>query len=192
MPIDPGTATLLVGGMSTAAQMWGQSKANDFNAGQAQRQMDWQQFMSNTAHQREGRDLEKAGLNRLLSMNGSGASTPTGAMAVAKNEMEGAAASAQETVRMFYDMKKQKEEIELLRAQRNKTNTEEKVIRGGIPESEMKNDIFDAIKGWWNKASEATKSSSFQQSEYVRKKHQEFDKKHNPNAHQRPFINLNP
>lgn len=55
---------------------------NQFNAEQAQKQMDFQERMSNTAHQREVKDLVAAGLNPILSANG-GASTPSGSSATA-------------------------------------------------------------------------------------------------------------
>lgn len=54
---------------------------NAFSAEQAQKQMDFQKMMSDTAHQREVADLQAAGLNPVLSAGGSGAQTTSGAMA---------------------------------------------------------------------------------------------------------------
>lgn len=52
-----------------------------FNAAEAQKNRDWQAQQSATAHQREVLDLQKAGLNPILSAGGSGAQTGSGATA---------------------------------------------------------------------------------------------------------------
>lgn len=82
--------SLVGGGLS----MIGQHQANIANAKEADKNRDFQERMSNTAHQREVADLRSAGLNPILSAGGGGSSTPSGGMANITSTTEGLAHSA--------------------------------------------------------------------------------------------------
>lgn len=89
LPMLPGVGQLV-------GNIFQQSSANDA----AQKQMEFQERMSSTAHQREVKDLIAAGLNPILSANKTGAPMPSGAMPQAFNIMSGVTSSAAEVAEL--------------------------------------------------------------------------------------------
>jgi len=81
------TAALIAGGASVAGGLIGnsgQASANAANLAIARENRQWQERMSNTAYQRAAKDLNAAGLNRILAL-GSPATTPGGNVATMQN-----------------------------------------------------------------------------------------------------------
>jgi hypothetical protein len=120
------------GGLGTAAAgliggLFGRSGAksqNKANAKAAQKQMDFQERMSNTAYQRSVQDMIAAGINPMMAAKVGGASTPQGAMAHMENVGEKTASSAVQGATTAASLDQIKANTELAHSSARKADSE--------------------------------------------------------------------
>lgn len=139
--------------------------ANALEKYMAEQQMGFQANMSNTAYQRQMEDMRKAGLNPLLAAGMSGASTPSGASGSAhtakmENALGAGISSAQGAALTKIAMVKGAAELGIMgeqgkliqsqnantKADTVKKGVESQVLSKGIPEADLKNKIYNAVK----------------------------------------------
>jgi hypothetical protein len=123
----------------------GAEQTNKASAEQAKQQMEFQERMSSTAHQREVKDLMAAGLNPMLSAKLGGASSPSGAMAPVQNVLGQATASASQNYQLESQAKLIRAQETNTLAQADLTNTNNLVELSKMPGYQKYGDQVDAL-----------------------------------------------
>lgn len=129
----------LLGGLGG---LFGSSSQNRANRKLAREQMAFQERMSNTAYQRAAKDLEAAGLNRILAL-GSPASSPGGQTAQMQNIAEAGLSGAEKATAMQVarsNIKVIKEQAKNVAADTEVKNVQRDLIKGQtrVTESQVK------------------------------------------------------
>lgn len=133
----------------------GQARANRTNIALAREQMKFQERMSNTAYQRAARDLEAAGLNRILAI-GSAASSPSGARTEVQSTTAQRAGAVGKSVQSALAAKTAIQQIDNMRAAEQRDNYAAKLANSQALKAQMEETLLrkslpaaDAEAAFW-------------------------------------------
>ena len=148
-----------------------------FSAGQALKEMDFQERMSNTAYQRSVDDMKKAGINPLMAVSNGGASTPGGAMGSSSlpdvqpvpSVVANTISSAIDLLRTFTDVKKSfaeadaahasadlaRKNLPKVEADTEKTRADTEASRFEQRTYRLLNGVFDRVIGAWDNSAKS-------------------------------------
>lgn len=140
--------------------------ANAANQASADKEMAWQEKMSNTAMQRQVADAKAAGINPLMAATG-GASSTGGASAqntaaIMKNPAEGVSQAVMGGLSTAMDTAKSLKQMDLLDSQIDNTDADTakkgvdtEVSRKGVPESQFVNGVWKTLQNIFRGANES-------------------------------------
>ena len=146
-----GAAGGLFSGVATLAQNAAGRRA-------AERDRGFQERMSNTAHQRQVKDLEAAGLNKMLSVN-AGASAPSGSQANL-GDFGAATNSAMDAMRLKAQLKNINADTELKEQNKELSKASTFKTAGDAKQSNAYGDVLQSMMPYINKANSMLKNSA--------------------------------